>query len=131
MTKPIIALTCIGMALTALVAAPFAANQWLTVVERNHAYERQLSNEKAQAQAQEEEVDNGLREAVNNSFADEFAKDPEEFRKHHLNMTRDEFQEMYDWAKARYLAKNPGWDVFFDRSHPSFEELYGSPQSQR
>jgi hypothetical protein len=138
MRKPTIVLTCIGMALAALIAAPFAANQWITVIERNHAYERELNTERAekaqaeaQARAAEEQAEAGIKEAFENSEADEFANDPEGFRKHNPNITRDEFRETYDRAKARWLARSPelaGRD--FDNSRPSYEELYGPAQAQ-
>lgn len=134
MRKPTIALTCIGLALAALIAAPFAANQWITVIERNHAYERELNAEKAErakAQAAAEQADAGLIEAFHNSEADEFADDPYGFRKQNPNITRDEFREIYDRAKARWLARFPQYaGDAFDNSRPSYEELYGVTQSQ-
>lgn len=131
MKKPVIILSALGLVVASLVATPFVVSQWITVTERNHAYQRELEAEAAQKLA-------AFTKAVEDKFnaeADEFDKDPRAYRKHHPQVAQKYFDFIYDLAWERAKARgeilsnrdsNADPDYYFVESHPHYAELYGT-----
>jgi hypothetical protein len=130
MKKSVIILTALGLVLASAAATPFVVSQWITVIERNHAYQRELETEARQERA-------AIAQAIENTLnaeADEFDNDAEEFRKHYPQMTEENFDLIYDRAKERDKARNQGHPIpynFFDTLHPNYALLYGSSSNRK
>jgi hypothetical protein len=104
----------IGLAIVALIAAPFAYNQWTVAIKRQHDYQQQLEREKAKTFADAAAYAQARLEEEWDEIAREYLVDPWDYLKKHGadDATKKRAQEV--------TLKR--WSKYFDREiHASID----------
>ena len=129
MKKTSIILISVGLAAATLGSAPFVVNQWITVTERVHAYQRELNDERAEAEVQEQrtqaekkKVAEDLADYVEQQAADEYLASPKKYIEHHqITPGSGAWDQIREWAKKRYQTKNIFASESFENRYPNVD----------